>query len=110
MICPAVLLLSLGFLAAPAGDPAPPQPQESALPTAPSPKQDLSYARKLRESGNYQEALKTLEQIKAQSPNTSGLNREFGIVYYRLGDPANAISALRQALVESADDHEAQQL
>jgi tetratricopeptide (TPR) repeat protein len=62
------------------------------------------------ESGNYQEALKTLEQIKAQSPNTSGLNREFGIVYYRLGDPANAISALRQALVESADDHEAQQL
>jgi tetratricopeptide (TPR) repeat protein len=106
----AVFLLSLGFQAAPAADPGNHQREASPLPSAPSPKQDLGYARKLIEAGNYKEALKTLGQIKAQSPNTLGLNHELGIVYYRLGDPANAISALRQALVESADDHEAQQL
>jgi Flp pilus assembly protein TadD len=110
MICPAVLLLSLGFLAGPAAAPVSPQRQESPLPAAPSPRQELGDARKLIESGNYKDALQTLEQIKAHSPNISGLNRELGIVHYRLGDPAKAISGLRQALVESPDDHEAQQL
>lgn len=110
MISPVVLLLSFVFLATPAADPSLPQRQEPPFPAAPSPRQDLGDARKLIESGNYKEALKTLEQIKAHSPNAFGLNRELGIVYYRLGDPANAVSALRQSLVESPDDHEAQQL
>src|SRR5215475_4774102 len=110
MASPSVLLLALAFLAAPPYAPGGHQQAVPPLPSAPSPKQDLGSARKLIEVGNYKDALKTLEQIKAQSPNASGLNRELGIVYYRLGDPANAISALRQALVESADDHEAQQL
>src|SRR5215831_12094106 len=110
MILPVLLLLSLSFQVASPAAPGSHQRQEPPLPSAPSPKQDLGYARKLIEAGNYKEALKTLEQIKTQSPNTLGLNRELGIVYYRLGDPANAIGALRQALVDSADDHEAQQL
>ena len=106
----AVFLLSLGFQAAPAADPGNHRREASPLPSAPSPKQDLGNARKLIEVGNYKEALKTLEQIKAQTPNTLGLNRELGIAYYRLGDLSQAIAAFRQALVESADDHEAQQL
>src|SRR5215469_8170607 len=106
MIFPAVLLLSFSL----AASPEPPPQAVSPLPSTPSPKQDLGYARKLIEAGNYRDALKTLERIKAQSPNTPGLNRELGIVYYRLGDPANAISVLRQALIEAPDDHEAQQL
>src|SRR5215510_11199372 len=111
MASPSVLLLALAFLAAPPYAPGGHQRETvPPLPSAPSPKQDLGSARKLIEVGNYKDALKTLEQIRAQSPNASGLNRELGIVYYRLGDPANAIVALRQALVESADDHEAQQL
>jgi len=110
MLSPVLLLLSLSFQATSAADSGTPQRAASSLPAAPSPKQDLGYARKLIEAGNYKEALKTLDQIKAQSPNIPGLNRELGIVYYRLGDPANAIGAFRQALVESADDHEAQQL
>ena len=81
MIFPVVLLLSFGFPASanPAHSLANQKRQESSLPSAPSPKQDLGYARKLIEAGNYKEALKTLEQIKAQSPRTSGLNRELGI-------------------------------
>src|SRR5215831_14256635 len=109
MLSPVLLLLSLSFQATSTADSGTPQRAASTLPPAPSPKQDLGYARKLIEAGNYKEALKTLDQIEAQSPNVPGLNRELGIVYYRLGDPANAIVALRQALVESADDHEAQQ-
>ena len=66
MIFLAVLFLSLGFLAAPAANAAPPQRQESPLSAAPSPRQDLGDARKLIESGNYKEALKTLEQINNQ--------------------------------------------
>src|SRR5215470_18536260 len=108
MLSPVVILLALWFQAAPAAAPGSPPQAASPLPSAPSPKQDLGYARKLIEAGNYKDALKTLEQIKAQSPNTPGLNRELGIAYYRLGDPANAIVALRQALAESTGDHEAQ--
>ena len=112
MIFPVVLLLSLGFpaLAGSAHGLANQQHQESSLPSAPSPKQDLGSARKLIEAGKYKEAINTLEQIKAQSPRTSGLNHELGIAYYHLGDPLSAIGAFRQALLESPDDHEAQQL
>src|SRR5215469_6805844 len=110
MPSPSVLLVALTFLAAPSYDPGSHQRQASSLPSAPSPTQDLGSARKLIEAGNYKEALKTLEQIKAQSPNTVGLNRELGIVYYRLGDPTNAISELRQPLEDAADQHEAKQM
>src|SRR5215471_19126339 len=108
MIFPVLTLLSLSFqVASPA---APGSHQREASPSPSAQAQDLGYARKLMDAGNYKEALQTLEQIKAQSPNTLGLNRELGIAYYRLGDPSNAIGAFRQALVESADDHESQQL
>src|SRR5215469_10368003 len=110
MILPVLLLLSLSFQVASPAAPGNHQRQEPSLPSTPSPKQDLGYARKLIETGNYKEALKTLEQIKAQSPNTLGLNRELGIVYYRLGDPTNAISELRQPLEDAADQHEAKQM
>src|SRR5215470_3848743 len=110
MLSPVVILLALWFQAAPVAAPGSPPQAVSPLPSAPSPKQDLGYARKLIEAGNYKDALKMLEQIKTQSPNTPGLNRELGIAYYRLGDPSNAIGAFRQALIDSADDHEAQQL
>src|SRR5215510_14013650 len=110
MIFAVVFLLCLGSQASSAADSGSHQRQVSPSPSAPSPVQDLGYARKLIEAGNYKEALKALEQIQAQSPNTLGLNRELGIAYYRLGDPSNAIGAFRQALVESSDDHEVQQL
>src|SRR5215470_8342051 len=110
MLSPVVILLALWFQAAPVAAPGSPPQAVSPLPSAPSPKQDLGSARKLIEAGNYKEAIKTLEQIKAQSPNTPGLSRELGIAYCRVGEPANGIVALRQALVESAEDDEVQKL
>src|SRR5262249_18740968 len=105
MIFAVLFLLSLNFQVSSPTAPGTHQRKAPPSPSLPSPVQDLGYARKLIEAGNYKEALKALEQIKAQSPTTLGLNRELGIAYYRLGDPSNAIGAFRQALVESADDH-----
>lgn len=107
-----VLLLALGFLtpSANALRSSQQQAQARSLPSLPSPAPDLESARKLIAAGDYKHALNTLIQIKNKSPNTAGLNREFGIAYYRLGDLSNAIDALRLAMAESADDHEVQQL
>lgn len=71
---------------------------------------ELSQARNLMEQGKYQEALQALKKIELYSSNASGLAHDLGATYYHLGNFADAVPALQRALVESPDDHEAQQL
>lgn len=101
------VLLFLGVLSAPAQSPGPEQHHASSVS---SPAHDLDYARKVAADGHYKEALQALNEIKAKSPDTPGLNHELGVAYYHLGDLSNAVPALHQAVSESASDHEAQQL
>ena len=71
---------------------------------------ELSQAHSLMEQGKYQEALQTLKKIELHSSNASGLAHDLGVTYYHLGNFADAVPALQHALVESPDDHEAEQL
>ena len=104
------LLLSLGVLIPSAYGPQGGHAQQSSLPSAPLPAPDLESTRRLIAAGDYKQALSILEQIKAKSPYTPGLSHELGVARYHLGDLSQAIDNLRQAVMESSDDHEAQQL
>src|SRR5205809_5371315 len=110
MVLLAVLLFSSVLLAPSASGNSHDQHPETSLPPAPSSVPELELARKLIAAGDYQKALETLTQVKSRSPKTPGLNREFGMAYYRSGNLSQAIDSLRQALVESPNDHEMQQL
>lgn len=86
------------------------QDQHSPLPSAPAPVPGLENVRNLTAAGKYRESLLLAQWIKAKSPDMPGLNHELGVVYYHLGGLSEATGALRQAIAESAEDHEAQQL
>src|SRR5215831_2925989 len=91
----------------------PNQPQTASLPDAPALSASslaLAEAHKLMEQGRYREALLTLKKMESQSPGAAGLAHELGTAYYHTGDFSDAATALRRAVVESAGDHEAEQL
>jgi tetratricopeptide (TPR) repeat protein len=71
---------------------------------------DLAHIRQLSESGKHDEALTRLRELQVKDPGTKGLDREFGIIYYKKGDYIEAIASLKKALAADASDKESTQL
>jgi tetratricopeptide (TPR) repeat protein len=82
------------------------------LPSAPSQSAaaEIAEARKLSQQGKNAEALTRLQTLAATKPDLQGLSHELGVAYYRSGDYAKAIEALRKATQEDSKDNEAVQL
>lgn len=88
-----------------------PQESAAAAPDQPAtPASDLAQIRQLSESGKHDEALAKLRELQAKDPNLKGLDREFGIIYYKKGDYLEAINSLKKALAADASDNESTQL
>ena len=64
----------------------------------------------LIEQGKFNEALSSLNEISTSNPGAKNLAHEFGVTYYRKGDYPNAITSLKRAVAENANDTEAVQL
>jgi tetratricopeptide (TPR) repeat protein len=64
----------------------------------------------LIEQGKFDEALSSLNEISQSNPTAKKLAHEFGVTYYRKGDYLNAITSLKRAVAENANDAEAIQL
>lgn len=65
---------------------------------------------KLLQDGHFEEALSELGALRAKNPDLKGVDREFGIAYYKEGDYLKAMASLKKALAENPDDGEAIQL
>jgi len=65
---------------------------------------------RLTEQGKFEEALAILGDLSKSTPPPENLAREYGIAYYRKGDYPNAVSWLKRATEENADDREVIQL
>src|ERR1700758_2878418 len=104
-----LFLLITGFL--PVSASSPPAEQQS-LPSAPSQtgSTDFEEARRLSQQGKNAEALARLQTLAAAHSAVPGLSHELGIAYYKSGDYAKAIEALRKATQEDPKDNEAFQL
>ena len=70
----------------------------------------LAGVNKLLKEGHFDEALSELETLHAKEPDLKGIDREFGIAYYKKGDYLKAMESLKKALAENPDDGEAIQL
>jgi len=83
------------------------QPGQGATETAIP---EFVEARRLLQLGKSDEAIALLQDLEQKQPATKGLSHELGAAYYRKGDYANAIAALKKALAENPSDNEAVQL
>ena len=70
----------------------------------------LGYAKQLIDAGKLDDAIQKLSELHQQKPAQRGIEREFGIAYYRKGDFAQAQGALAKAMEEDPADREAVQL
>jgi tetratricopeptide (TPR) repeat protein len=93
-------------LADPQGQPM--APAQVAGPTTGA--KPFAETQKLIGQGKFDEALAALEELQKNRPETKGLDREIGVVYYRKGDYINAVLYLQKALKEDPSDLEAVQL
>ncbi len=93
--------------------PAPVPATQVAAPTPAAPaKPDASFAqaRALIDQGKFGEGVAQLHQLQAQDPKMKGLDREFGIAYYKHSDFMTATQYLQAALQQDPGDGEATQL
>ena len=70
----------------------------------------LAQARSLIDNGTFEDGIAQLRQLQARDPKMKGLNREFGIAYYKHSDFVVAAQYLQPALQENPADGEATQL
>jgi tetratricopeptide (TPR) repeat protein len=82
-------------------------PVQSTPETSPK---EFAEARRLLQLGKSDEAIALLHELEQKQPAPKGLQHELGAAYYRKGDYANAIAALKKALAENPGDNEAVQL
>lgn len=66
--------------------------------------QQLEEAEKLRETGDYGEALEILESLAGEFPNDALILRQMGLTYSEQGDPTMAAFFLGEALRQNPDD------
>jgi len=78
--------------------------------TESSAEQAFKKARQLEQQGKPDEAIALLESMEAKGKREPGLALQLGIAYYKKSDFIKAISSLKQALEENADNGEAVQL
>jgi tetratricopeptide (TPR) repeat protein len=79
-------------------------------PQSQPPGAEFDDARRLSQQGKYNEAISALHQLESAHPGLKGLSHELGAAYYKMGDFANAIAFLKNALQENPADSEAEQL
>jgi len=80
---------------------------QASSPTVSSGWQDV---RALIDSGNYDDAIATIQNLERSDPSAKGIEHELGIAYYRKGDFAHAENAFGRAMAEDPQDREAVQL
>jgi tetratricopeptide (TPR) repeat protein len=71
---------------------------------------EFDTPRKLLREGKFDDAIATLEDLRAKNPATPGLSHELGVAYYKKGDYLKAIAALKKAETEDPKDAESTQL
>ena len=81
--------------------------QAQSGPDAPA---SYEQVHRLTEQGKFDEALSSLNEISQSKPAAKNLAHEFGVIYYRKGDYANAVTSLQRAIAENPSDTEATQL
>ncbi|HYL96601.1 MAG TPA: tetratricopeptide repeat protein [Terriglobales bacterium] len=108
-----LLLFPLLGQAANSATPAGPAPTAQAA-LAPAASADsaaaFAQARTLIDRGKFDEGVAQLRQLQARDPKMKGLNREFGLAYYKHSDFMSAAQYLQQALQDDPNDSEATQL
>jgi tetratricopeptide (TPR) repeat protein len=88
-----------------------PQESAAAAPDQPAtPASDLAQVRQLSENGKHDEALAQLRELQTKNPRLKGLDREFGVIFYKKGDYLEAINSLKKALAADTSDNESTQL
>jgi tetratricopeptide (TPR) repeat protein len=108
-----LLLFPLLGQAANSTTPAAPAPSIQAAPApvaAVEPAGAFAQARSLIDHGKFNEGIAELRQLQARDPKMRGLNREFGLAYYKHSDFMTAAQYLQPALQEDSGDSEATQL
>jgi tetratricopeptide (TPR) repeat protein len=90
--------------------PAPAAQAASAPISASDPTAAFAQARSLVDHGKFDEGIAQLRQVQARDPKMKGLNREFGLAYYKHSDFMSAAQYLQPALQEDPNDSEATQL
>jgi tetratricopeptide (TPR) repeat protein len=106
-----LLLPLLGQTADPGVPPA--KPATAATPTSAAPADPaavFAQAQTLIDHGKFDEGIAELRQLQGRDPKMKGLNREFGVAYYKHSDFMNAAQYLQPALQEDPNDGEATQL
>ena len=88
---------------------APPIPQAGAGTPVES-DSPFTAVRRLSQEGRHDDALATLGELRAKSPELKGLDHEFGILFFKKGDYPEAIVSLKKALDADPKDGEATQL
>src|SRR6185312_12501506 len=71
---------------------------------------EFAQAQGLIDHGKFDEGIAQLQQLQARDPKRKGLNREFGVAYYKHSDFMTASQYLQPALQEDPNDGEATQL
>lgn len=106
-----VLLLPLLGQANAAPAVAPAASGAQAATAAPAdPAAGFAQARSLIDHGKFAEGVAQLRQLQARNPQLKGLEREFGVAYYKHSDFMEAAQYLQAALQQDPNDSEATQL
>ena len=105
-----LLLFPLLGQAANSATPALPAPAVQAAPAPIDPGAAFAQARSQIDHGKFDEGIAQLRQLQARDPKMKGLNREFGLAYYKHSDFITAAQYLQPALQEDPNDGEATQL
>lgn len=82
----------------------------STVCAAQGPASPFTHARQLLQQGKYDEAIAELQQLSSSQPALKGLPHELGAAYYKKSDYLSAVTELRKAIQEDANDNEATQL
>src|SRR5262249_32223605 len=67
-------------------------------------------AQRLVGEGKFEEALAAVQAVAVRNPNVPGIDKEFGVIYYKKGDHIKAIDSFNKALAQDPSDKESTQL
>jgi tetratricopeptide (TPR) repeat protein len=101
-----VLFASLVFVLLPLGALGQPVQSPSASPAEPTPATPFETAQNLAAKGRLDKAMALLDQLAAQSPETAGVERLRGVIFYQREDFARAIDAFAKASQQDSADQE----
>jgi tetratricopeptide (TPR) repeat protein len=101
-----VLFTTLVFVLLPLAALGQPVQSPSASPAEPTPATPFETAQNLAAKGRLDKAMALLDQLAAQSPETAGVERLRGVIFYQKEDFARAIDAFAKASQQDSADQE----